>query len=108
MISLTPIFTRLCEQVAQDLARKGYVGRTVGVKLRYDNFRIVTRSLTMPAPTRDAAVIRQWAGRCLKTVPLDRRLRLLGVKMESLLKGDGVLAAQEPPAPYSLPLFESP
>ncbi|MGQ0599294.1 DNA polymerase IV [Aquabacterium sp.] len=104
--ALSPIFTRLCEQVAQDLARKDYVGRTVGVKLRYDDFKIVTRSLTMPAPTRDAGTIRQWAGRCLKTVPLDRRLRLLGVKMESLSKGGEVAAVQEPAAPYSLPLFE--
>jgi DNA polymerase-4 len=106
--ALTPIFTRLCEQVASDLERKGYVGRTVGVKLRYDNFRIVTRSMTMPTATRDATVIRQWAGRCLKTVPLDRRLRLLGVKMESLSKGDGSVSAQEPSGSYSLPLFDSP
>jgi DNA polymerase-4 len=105
--TLGPIFTRLCEQVAADLARKDYVGRTVGVKLRYDDFRIVTRSLTMPQPTRDAVVIRQWAGRCLRTVPLDRRLRLLGVKMESLTKGASALQAMEPSAAYaSLPLFE--
>ena len=83
------------------------MGRTVGVKLRYDDFRIVTRCITMPQPTRDAAVIRQWAGRCLKTVPLDRRLRLLGVKMESLSKGDGSLGVQEAAVPYSLPLFDA-
>lgn len=105
--TLGPIFTRLCEQVAQDLARKGYVGRTVGIKLRYDDFKIVTRSLTLGAPTRDAQVIRQWAGRCLKTAPLDRRLRLLGVKMESLVQGDGLAVAHEPSVPYSLPLFDS-
>jgi DNA polymerase-4 len=104
---LTPIFTRLCEQVAQDLARKGYVGRTVGIKLRYDDFKIVTRSLTMAQPTRDAATIRQWAGRCLRTVPLERRLRLIGVKMESLIPGDGQPSAvEEQQQPYSLPLFD--
>jgi DNA polymerase-4 len=37
------IFTRLCEQVASDLKRKGYVGKTIGIKLRYDNFQSVTR-----------------------------------------------------------------
>ena len=104
--ALSPIFTRLCEQVAQDLLRKDYVGRTVGVKLRYDDFKIITRSVTMPAPTRDAVVIRQWAGRCLKTAPLDRRLRLLGVKMESLCKPGDVPSVQEAAVPYSLPLFE--
>jgi DNA polymerase-4 len=104
--ALSPIFTRLCEQVAQDLLRKDYLGRTVGVKLRYDDFTIVTRSMTMPTPTRDAGIIRQWAGRCLKTVPLDRRLRLLGVKMASLCKPGDAVRVQEPEAPYSLPLFE--
>jgi DNA polymerase-4 len=103
--TLGVIFTKLCEQVAQDLLRKDYLGRTVGVKLRYDDFKIVTRCITMPVATRDAAVIRQWAGRCLKSVPLERRLRLLGVKMESLCKPDEVLRAQEPDRPYSLPLF---
>lgn len=118
--ALGRIFTRLCEQLASDLVRKGHVGRTVGVKLRYDDFKIVTRSVSMPTATSDATVIRQWAGRCLKTVPLDRRLRLLGVKMESLRKpdalplvdgadaasGPGGLPAQEPRAPWSLPLFD--
>lgn len=103
---LTPIFTRLCEQVAADLARKDYVGRTVGVKLKYDDFRTVTRSLTMPAPTREASVIRQWAGRCLKTVPLDQRLRLLGVKMEGLLKADAAQAEADVDPTPELPLFE--
>jgi DNA polymerase-4 len=46
---LTPILTRLCEQLASDLVRKNYAGRTVGVKLRYDDFKIVTRSQTLPA-----------------------------------------------------------
>ncbi len=104
--ALTPIFTRLCEQLAADLQRKGYAGRCVGVKLRYDDFHIVTRSLTLPHATRDAAVIRQWAGRCLKTVPLDQRLRLIGVKMAALVPGDGSEPAQREAVPHSLPLFD--
>ena len=99
------LFTQLCERLADDLTRKGYVGRTVGIKLRYDDFHIVTRSLTMPSPTRDPQVIRLWAGRCLKTAPLDRRLRLLGVKMEGLLKGDGLTELQADQPGESLPLF---
>ena len=62
---LTAIFTRLCEQVATDLQRKGYVGRTVGIKLRFDDFRTVTRDLTRDAATADAGAIRRAAGACL-------------------------------------------
>ncbi|ARU05266.1 DNA polymerase IV [Comamonas serinivorans] len=85
---LGAIFTRLCEQVAGDLARKGFVGRTVGIKLRYDDFRIVTRDQSLPQPVQDAAAIRRVAGQCLKRVDLSRRLRLLGVRVSALRRAD--------------------
>jgi len=92
------------------MARKGFEGRSVGVKLRYDDFKIVTRVVTLPVHTQDAAIIRQWAGRCLKTVPLDQRLRLIGVKVENLRRPGSVpVVAQETEAGWrvgeSLPLF---
>ena len=84
-IELSAIFTRLCEQVAGDLLSKGYVGKTIGIKLRYDNFKSVTRDQTLSFYTDDAKVIRQTAGQCLKRVPLQQRLRLLGVRVASLV-----------------------
>ena len=83
---LSRIFTSLCVRVADDLKRKGYVGRTIGLKLRYDSFKTVTRDRTLDEPTGDAAAIRRAAGECLKRVPLDRRIRLLGVRMGTLSK----------------------
>lgn len=85
---LGAIFTQLCEQVAADLARKGYVGKTIGIKLRYDNFKAATRDQTVEDYVADAKVIRQIAGQCLKRVPLTQRLRLLGVRVASLVKID--------------------
>ena len=83
---LSRIFTDLCVRVADDLERKGYEGKTIGLKLRYDNFKTVTRDRTLDAPTRDAGTIRRAAGECLKRVPLDRRIRLLGVRIGALSK----------------------
>ena len=83
---LGAIFTRLCEQVAADLQRKGYVGKTIGIKLRYDDFKSVTRDQTLERHTADPKTIRQTAGLCLKRVPLTQRLRLLGVRVGSLAK----------------------
>ena len=80
----------LCAGVSGDLKRKGYVGKTIGLKLRYDNFRTVTRDRTIPWPTDDASVIRRAAGECLKRVPLDRRIRLLGVRVGALIAVDAV------------------
>lgn len=81
---LTRVFTWLCEHVAGDLVRKGYATRTIGVKLRFDDFSTVTRDQTIEAPTQDARAIRRAAGECLKRVPLGRRIRLIGVRAGSL------------------------
>jgi len=86
---LSAIFTELCESLAGDLARKGYAGRTVGIKLRFDNFRTVTRDQTLAAPIQDAQAIRRAAGLCLKRAPLGRRIRLLGVRIASLTPAGG-------------------
>ncbi len=77
-------FTRLCERVADDLARKRLAGRTIGLKLRFDDFRTVTRDITLPHLTADARTIRYAAGLCLKRVELVRRIRLLGVRVSTL------------------------
>jgi DNA polymerase-4 len=97
---LGAIFTDLCTRVAEDLRRKGYVGRTIGIKLRYDDFRIATRDQTLDHYTADAATIRRAAGQCLKRVDLGRRLRLLGVRVGKLAKADSLAApAADSPAP---------
>jgi DNA polymerase-4 len=87
---LSDIFTRLCTRLAEDLQRKRYAGRTVGIKLRYADFRTVTRDVTLPGPTADAAAIRRAAGECLRRVPLELRLRLLGVRVSALCPLDGM------------------
>ncbi len=105
--ALSAIFSRLCEQVAQDLQRHRYLGRTIGIKLRFDNFQRITRDCTIAHATNDAATIRRTAGLCLKRAPLERRLRLLGVRVAGLRRSD---AAPDRPAepkqgPSDLPLF---
>ena len=84
--TLSEVFTHLCTRVAADLKRKAYVGKTVGIKLRYEDFRTLTRDITLSSPTDDANEIRRAAGECLKRVALDKRLRLLGVRVGSLSK----------------------
>jgi DNA polymerase-4 len=89
---LGAIFTRLCQQLAADLRKHGYVGRTIGIKLRFDNFQAVTRDTTIVQPTDDAVAIRHTAGQGLKRIDLSRRIRLLGVRV-------GKLTRTEPPNP---------
>jgi DNA polymerase-4 len=95
--ALGEIFTDLCTRVADDLRRKGYVGKTIGIKLRYDDFRTATRDHTLDHYTADAATIRRTAGQCLKRVDLAPRLRLLGVRVGKLAKADAVPVEAPPP-----------
>jgi DNA polymerase-4 len=85
---LSGIFTELCQDLAGDLQRKGYGGRTIGVKVRYGNFKTLTRDRTLPDPIQDAVAIRRTAGECLKRVPFERRIRLLGVRVSGLTRWD--------------------
>jgi len=104
---LGAVFTDLCERLAQDLQRHAYVGKTIGVKLRYDNFQRSTREQTLAFYTCDPAAIRRAAGQCLKRAPLERRLRLLGVKVAGLVRSDSPEARREPVLgpPMAMPLF---
>ncbi len=83
-IALREIFAELCDGVASDLQRKGYVGKTIGLKLRFDDFKTVTRDRTIEIPTQDPRVIRRTAGECLRSVDLTRRIRLLGIRASAL------------------------
>ena len=94
--ALSRIFTDLCAGLSEDLQRKGYLGKTIGLKLRFDNFKTVTRDQTLDRPTQDANTIRRVAGECLKRVSLERRIRLLGVRASALVAADAAFAPPEP------------
>ena len=103
---LGAIFTDLCERVADDLRRKGYVGKTIGIKLRYDDFRIATRDQTIEHFTADPKTIRRVAGQCLKRVPLQQPLRLLGVRVGKLAREDEAAAPAPAPAHVAEPIAD--
>jgi len=105
---LGAIFTRLCEQLAADLQRKGYAGRTVSIKIRDDQFKTATRNHTLATPVDTAAAIRRAAGLALKRAPLARPLRLLGVKVDALIARSALDEADlvaSPPESSQISLF---
>ena len=104
------VLVQLCKQVAEDLQHRHYRGRTIGIKLRYNNFQIVTRDNTLDAATSDALVIRKAAFEALARVApqrmLARPIRLIGVRVGALVR-EGIEDVPEPEAARgtSLPLF---
>lgn len=76
---------RLADRCAAQLRAKGHVCRTVGLKVRTEDFRTLTRSRTMPVPTDVGREIYLVARELLSAVPTGgRRVRLVGVRAEGL------------------------
>ena len=82
---LSEAFTTLCLRLSEDLARKGYACKTIGIKIKFADFQVITRDLTLTHCISTGAEIRHAATECLKRVPLEQRVRLLGVRAASLL-----------------------
>jgi DNA polymerase-4 len=70
----------LSEDVARQLRRRELRGRTVKLKLRYADFKTLTRQVTMEAPTDLEQVIFDQAARLLeRTWDRHKKVRLIGV-----------------------------
>lgn len=67
------------ERVGRQLRAKKLMGRTLTLKLKYSDFKQITRSKTLPAPTDCDEVIFATARALLEEAPLDRPVRLVGV-----------------------------
>jgi DNA polymerase-4 len=110
--ALTGILLHLCERLGDDLKRKKVAGRTIGVKVRFEDFRTVTRDITLSHRVDGAQEICNAARNCLKRIPFDRKLRLLGIRIGSLADpGDEAVATGDSPSNawkpgQSLPLFD--
>jgi DNA polymerase-4 len=80
---------RLAAEVAVDIAAEGRPAVRVGVKVRYVPFETRQRSLTLPAPTREADDIATAAVELVRRLDHTRKVRLLGVRAE-MTPPDGV------------------
>lgn len=75
---------RLADGTAARLRRHGATGRTVTLKVRFGNFRTITRSTTLSAPTDSGRAITRAARELLAKVDLRSGVRLLGVAVTNL------------------------
>jgi DNA polymerase-4 len=72
----------LAERVAEDVAEEGRPAARVAVKVRFAPFFTQTRSVTLPAPTKDPDEITRAALDLLDHFAPGRPVRLLGVRAE--------------------------
>ena len=78
----------MADQVAGRVRAEGMVARTVTLKLRYGDFRTITRSHTFPSPRQSGPSLVGAAKDLFSSVPLGDGVRLLGVSASGLLAKD--------------------
>ena len=73
---------RIAILVSERLVRNNLKGRTVTVKIKYNNFKLITRSRSFMEPVVDAGAIANTAKELLEsTLPTPRGIRLLGISV---------------------------
>jgi DNA polymerase-4 len=88
---------RLAEELCRRLRKRELQGRTIGIKVRLDDWTNVTRSHTLDAPTSDPAVVRPVALDLLRAYAPPRPVRLLGVRVAAFESGEDASAPAEEP-----------
>jgi DNA polymerase-4 len=75
----------LCERVARQAREGGVAGRTITLKLRTPDFRIVTRRRTAPVATQTARTLFAVGRELLAKEATGRPFRLIGIGMAELI-----------------------
>jgi len=91
-VRLRELAAQLCARLAEGEVR----GRTIAIKVRLDDFTTVTRARTLPTATNDVAVVQEVATLLLRGYGPPRPVRLLGVRLASLERGEPEPAAPDP------------
>ena len=84
-------FLRLTERSADRMRAKGLAANTISIKVRFADFKTISRSKTLDLPTTGTQEIFEVAKSLYLGLELDRVLvRLVGVSLDSLVENDDV------------------
>ena len=91
---LVAALTEIGGKVWDRLSAGEALGRTVTLKVKYDNFRQLTRAQSHPAPVGSrAALLASGTGLLRDLCPVERGVRLLGLTVSGFERGTGLTAA---------------
>jgi DNA polymerase IV len=98
LAELEEVMRRLARDLCEGLRKRAKRGRTIGIKVRLDDWTNVTRARTIEHATNDAAVVTEIALELLRAYAPPRPVRLLGVRMASFAEEGGASAGGPLPA----------
>jgi len=105
--ALREALVRMSSELCESLQRHEHHGRTIGIKVRLDDFSTVTRARTLPEATCEAEQVTSVALALLEEYSPPRPVRLLGVRVAGLVSREASGSddgAKEPADQLALPL----
>jgi DNA polymerase-4 len=76
----------LTKEVVINMKEEGYQGRTLTLKIRFNDFKTYTRAKTLNKHADSEEEIRRAAFDCLRRIELTKKVRLIGVRVSHLKK----------------------
>jgi DNA polymerase-4 len=75
---------RICDIVSERVSKKKLEGRTITVKIKFHDFKLITRSKSVDTPFSDAPTIKAYVQEIINAMDLDdKRVRLAGVTLSN-------------------------
>jgi DNA polymerase-4 len=81
---LEPVLVKLTGELCETLVKQEQRGRTIGIKVRLDDFSTHTRARSRPEATNDVEIVRAVALELLREFDPRRPVRLIGVRVAGL------------------------
>jgi len=82
---LMEILGEISEKIAKSMEKRGLSGRTVTLKIRYSDFRRITRSRTLGLPIQTANKMMEILGELILQTEAGRKsVRLVGMSISNL------------------------
>ena len=102
--ALQPVLDRLAGELCDTLVKRRHRGRTIGIKVRLNDFSTHTRARTIEGPTNDVDTVRRVATELLREFNPPKPVRLIGVRVAGLDEPQGERAPASAPGQLELAL----
>lgn len=91
MEEIATIFKELSKEVSEEAIKKKKKGTTIQIVIKYSDFKVNNRSLTINEPTNDFVTIYQTAMKLFEKHYTGDLLRLLGVTLQNLVDEEDIV-----------------
>jgi DNA polymerase-4 len=86
---LLPELQKLSKGLEKRISKRKKQGKTITLKLKYNNFRLRTRSKTLDEPVYKADSLYVASKELLESKPLEKPIRLMGISLHKLSENKG-------------------